>query len=162
MPITGSAVDIAVEVLQRMADLYHLEPIEEQENHHSEQQPLRNRHLLEEVSEPVHASVFFLLPPASASGLGCNLAALLLGHSDETTLAADLTAFSPHSSHVSREVSRDRNGFIGFSRRRFGSGVFDDPLGELVRVAWPLAFSDSHAMMIPQGLMPKRGCGNPN
>jgi hypothetical protein len=40
--------------------------------------------------------------------------------------------------------------------RLVGSGLFDEPFGKLVGIAWPLAFADSHGMMIPQWPMLKR------
>jgi len=63
---------------------------------------------------------------------------LHLGHGLEPPLPADLTTLAPDSSHVFGEIHRRCwRGFFW----RFAGGTVYDPFGELVWIAWALAFS---------------------
>jgi hypothetical protein len=68
------------------------------------------------------------------------------GHGDHAALAADLTAFPPHSRHISRKVSRVRRD--GQGRRGFGGRPINDPFGKLVCVSRSFSFADGHGRII--------------
>jgi hypothetical protein len=77
---------------------------------------------------------------------------LLFGHRFESPLAADLTALAPDCRHVLGEIHwRGYTGRRGrfFGRGNLARGDFHCPLGELIRVAWPLSLGDCHGSMLP-------------
>jgi hypothetical protein len=87
-----------------------------------------------------------LLAPSGFRGLRCNLPTLFFGHSRHAAFAADLTAFAPDSGHICGEVCWKRR--RRQSRRSFGSGPVNDPLGELVGVSRSFSFADGHGRII--------------
>src|SRR6266705_2930298 len=86
-----------------------------------------------------------MLSPSRPSSLGSHFLALCLGHGLESPFSANLTALAPDGSHVLGKIHRGCWGrrWRGFFWR-FAGGTVYDPFGELVGIAWALAFSDSH------------------
>src|SRR5439155_25889347 len=97
--------------------------------------------------------------PSCFRSLRCHLAPLCLRHGLESPFPANLTALAPNCSHVLGEIHRGcwRFRWCGFFWR-FAGGTVYDPLGELVGIAWALAFSDSHCALLLKRT-PLRGGG---
>src|SRR6266566_6606886 len=93
-----------------------------------------------------------MLSPSRPSSLGSHSLALCLAHSLEPPFPADLTAFAPYGSHILGNASR-LVGWLGWFFGNLACRTVYDPFGELVRIAWALAFSDSHAVLnaLPKG-----------
>jgi hypothetical protein len=92
----------------------------------------------------------FRFLPSRFRSLGSNLATLGFGHGLETALPTDLTAFAPNSGHVLGEVRRNCGAATGrrvqvvFWLWRLASRTIYNPLGKLVRIAWPLSLPNRH------------------
>src|SRR5208282_3361696 len=96
--------------------------------------------------------------PSSLGRLCCHFRPLSLGHGFEAALPADLTALAPDDRHVFGDVGR-RGAPGHFGQFRLWSwnltcGNCYSPSGELVWIAWALAFADGHCIPI----MPQTGC----
>src|SRR5438309_386350 len=93
-----------------------------------------------------------LFGPANPSSLGSHSLTLRLGHGLEPPFPANLTALAPDCGHVLGNASR-LMGWLGWFFGNLPCRTVYNPFGELVGIAWTLAFSDSHAVLnaLPKG-----------
>lgn len=94
--------------------------------------------------------------PASFCSSRCHLGTLSLGHGLKAALSANLTALTTDSGHVLGDICR-RSAGLGNVRLwgwNLARGNCYSPSGELVWIAWTLAFTDGHGIPI----MPQTGC----